>query len=199
MTDEPIFYGDEDIKIAPSDLSQLRKQENPDTDDNIDLYLRERRLGNTDRAKALGRSFVADLIDCVWTKAPEAVDPAVFDTQLKILFVYAMHRTVDGYSQNHILANTAIASFYELLEAKEPVFFEALCQSAAFTMYLYAHRSRQENAESVGSIFASMCGVKGNGDCAAIGESAYARFTGACVQRMADAGYRADGEDSHEL
>ena len=123
----------------------------------------------------------------------------MFDTQLKILFVYAMHRTVDGYSQNHILANTAIASFYELLEAKEPVFFEALCQSAAFTMYLYAHRSRQENAESVGSIFASMCGVKGNSDCAAIGESAYARFTGACVQRMADAGYRVDGENPHEL
>jgi hypothetical protein len=41
--------------------------------------------------------------------------------------------------------------------------------------------------------------VKGNSDCAAIGESAYARFTGACVQRMADAGYRVDGENPHEL
>ena len=199
MADDSIYCGDEDIKIAPQNLSDLGKKENPDTDHNIDLYLRQRSLGNTDRAKALGRAFVGDLIDCVWTKAPEEIDPAVFDTQLKILFVYAVHRTVDGYSENHILANTAIGSFYELLEQEEPAFFTALCKSTAFTMYLYAHRSCQENAESVGGIFASLCGAEGNEDCAAIGESAYARFTGACVQRMAEAGYRSDGDDSHEL
>ncbi len=199
MNDGEFFGGDEDIKIAPQDLSELKKREAPDTQDNIELYLKQRDLGNTARARRLGRAFAEDLKSCVWTKAPESVDPSVFDTQLKILFVYAIHRTVDSYSENRILANSVIASFYELLENEDPGFFTALCQSTAFTMYLYAHRSRQENAESVGSIFASMCGKAGDEDLAAIGESAYARFTGACVQRMAEAGYRSDGEESHGI
>ena len=192
MTDDSIYAFDEDIKIAPQHLSDLLKQENPAADDNIDLYLRQRALGNTARAKTLGRSLVKDLVDCVWTKAPEGVDPALFDLQLKILFVYVAHRTLENCSENHVLANTAIGSFYETLEQEEPAFFNAMTTSAAFTMYLYARRSNRESAETIGSVFAAMCDAKDREDCAMIGESAYARFTGACVQRVAEAGYRGE-------
>lgn len=185
-------FNDDDVKIAPNDLSQLFKKENPVADDNIDLYLRQRSLGNTARARRLGKEYVADLIDCVWTKAPQGVDNAVFDTQVKILFAYVVHRIIEDYSDNHIVANTAISSFYEQLEQEEPALFEALCNGTAFTMYLYTHRSGTENAQTIGEVFASLCEAKENEDCAVIGESAYARFVGACAQRMVQAGYRPD-------
>ena len=184
------FYNDDDIKIAPNDLSKLFEKENPEADDNIELYLKQRSLGNTAKARALGKEFVSDMLDCVWTKAPEKIDPALFDTQIKILFAYAVHRIIEDYSDNYIVANTAIGSFHEQLEQEDPELFEALCDQTGFSMYLYAHRSGHENAESIGEIFASLCGAKDNEICVLLGESAYARFTGACAQRMVNVGYR---------
>ncbi len=181
---------DDDIKIAPSDLSQLFQKENPVADDNIDLYLQQRRLGNTLRARRLGEEYVADLLDCVWTKPPAEVDGTLFDTQVKILFAYVVHRIIEDYSPNHIVANTALGSFYEQLEQESPALFDAMCGSAAFTMYLYTHRSGEENAETIGQVFAALCEAKDSEDCAVIGESAYARFVGACAQRMIGAGYQ---------
>lgn len=187
------FYNDDDIKIAPNDLSKLFEKENPVADDNIELYLRQRSLGNIARARKLGSQYVADMLDCVWTKAPEGTDPEVFDTQLKILFAYSVHRIVEDYSENHIVANTAIESFHSRLEQEDPAVFNSLCDQAAFSMYLYAHRSGHENAQSIGEVFASLCGAKNDESCILLGESAYARFTGACAQRMVEAGYRTLG------
>lgn len=191
---EARYAGDEDIKIAPQDLSKIFERENPDADDNIDLYLRQRQLGNTMRARCLGQAFVGDLQSCVWTAAPQGIDPEVFATQLRILFVYVVHRIIEDYSDNRIVASTAIGSFYEKLESEEPEFFEALCTGTAFSMYLYSHRSHNETAENIGTVFSSLCNAAGNEDCAVLGESAYARFVGTCAQRMLSAGYRKDGE-----
>ena len=188
------YAGDEDIKIAPQDLSKLLRKENPDADDNIDLYLRQRKLGNTTRARKLGQEFVGDLQDCVWTVAPQGIDPDVFATQLKILFVYVVHRIIEDYSDNRIVASTAIGSFYEKLEQAEPELFNALCAGTAFSMYLYSHRTHNESAENIGTVFASLCNASDNEDCAVLGESAYARFVGTCAQRMLSVGYCKDGE-----
>jgi len=187
-----IFYNDDDVKIAPNDLSKLFEKENPVADDNIELYLRQRSLGNTAKARKLGKEYVSDMLDCVWTKAPEEIDPVLFDTQLKILFAYAVHRIVEDYSDNHIVANTALGSFHEQLEQEDPALFDALCDQTGFSMYLYAHRSGHENAQSIGEVFSTLCGAKGNETCVLLGESAYARFTGACAQRMVNVGYVAD-------
>jgi hypothetical protein len=194
------IFNDDDVKIAPSDLSKLFQKENPVADDNIDLYLRQRSLGNTLKARRLGKEYVSDLFDCVWTKAPTGVDPALFDTQVKVLFAYVVHRIIEDYSDNHIVANTAISSFYEQLEQEAPALFDVMCNSTAFSMYLYTHRSGHENAQTVGKVFAALCDAKDSEDCAVIGEAAYARFVGACAQRMITAGYRTDSDregDSH--
>ncbi|PWM22914.1 MAG: hypothetical protein DBX44_06500 [Oscillospiraceae bacterium] len=182
-------YNDDDIKIAPEDLSKLFDRGNPVADDNIDLFLRQRANGNTERARRLGAQYVEDLKASVWTRAPEDVDPAVFERQLKLLFAYVVHRIIEDYSPNHIVANAALVSFYENLERADPVIFEEINDSAAFSLYLYLHRSGTETAAEIGKTFAGLCEAGNGSDCFAIGESAYARFIGGCAQRMLAAGY----------
>ncbi len=182
-------YNDDDIKIAPEDLSKLFERGNPVADDNIDLFLRQRSNGNTARARTLGEQYVSDLIDCVWTRAPEDVAPVCFELQLKLLFAYVVHRIVEDYSPNHIVANAALGSFYEHLEEADPKIFEEINDNAAFSLYLYLHRSGEEKASEIGKTFAGLCDAGADSDCEAIGESAYARFLGGCAQRMLSAGY----------
>ena len=182
-------YNDDDVKIAPEDLSKLFDRGNPVADDNIDLFLRQRSNGNTARARKLGAQYVSDLIDSVWTRAPEDVDPADFELQLKLLFAYVVHRIIEDYSPNHIVANAALGSFYEHLEEADPAVYEEINDSAAFSLYLYLHRSGKETAAEIGKTFAGLCKAGEDSDCNMIGECGYARFLGGCAQRMLSAGY----------
>lgn len=50
-------YNDDDVKIAPEDLSKLFDRGNPVADDNIDLFLRQRSNGNTARAPEARRAI----------------------------------------------------------------------------------------------------------------------------------------------
>lgn len=185
----PDLFDDDGTRIAPEDLSKLFDKGNPVADDNIDLFLRQRAIGNTTKAKRLGRRYVEDLMDCVWTRPPAPVSPDEFEQQLKLLFTYAVHRIIEDFSPNHIVANTALSSFYEGLEEADPDLFGELNDSAAFSLYLYLHRSGEECAESIGKTFAKLCGESEGSDCAIIGEAAYGRFVGACAQRMVGAEY----------
>ena len=182
-------FNDDDMRIAPEDLSQLNVKENLAADDNIDLFMRQRAIGNTNRARKLGEKYVADLVDCVWTKTPEGLSQEIFEKQLKILYAYSVHRAIETYSPNHIVADAALGSFYERLEEADPVLFNEINESPAFSMYLFLHRSMDECAKTVGNTFASLCETKGFSDCEIIGESAYSRFMGACLQRILTAGY----------
>jgi len=179
------FYNnDEDIKIAPEDLSKLFKNENPKADDNIDLLMKQRSNGNAVRAKLLGKQYVEDLLDCVWTKAPDDIDEETFELQTKLLFAYVVHRIISDYSPNHIVANSALSSFYENLEDADPKFSEQINDNVAFSLYVLLHRSGEENPERVGGVFAEICKAGEGSDCSVIGESAYTRFLSACTQRL---------------
>ena len=179
------FYNnDEDIKIAPEDLSKLFTNENPKADDNIDLLMRQRANGNAAKAKALGKQYVEDLLDCVWTVAPEDVDSNVFELQMKLLFAYVVHRIVSDYSPNQIISNSVLSSFYEHLEDADHKLSGEINDNAAFSLYILLHRTGTENSEKIGKIFADTCDAQPGSDCAIIGESAYARFLSACTQRM---------------
>ncbi len=182
-------YNDDDVKIAPEDLSKLFVSKNPVADDHIDLFLQQRANGNTARARRLGKQYVEDLVDCVWTRPPEDVKSEDFDLQLKLLFSYAVHRVVGDHSPNQIIANAALGSFYEHLEDADGRLYEEINDNAAFSLYVFLHRSGEENAASVGKIFAGLCNAGEASDCLVIGESAYARFFGACAQRMLSAGF----------
>ena len=179
------FYAnDDDIKIAPEDLSKLFTKENPQADDNIDLLMRQRSNGNTARAKLLGKQYTADLIDCVWTKAPQDVDASAFELQLKLLFAYVVHRIISDYSPNAIIENSVLSSFFENLEDADPQLSKDINNNGAFSLYVLLHRSGEENAEKIGKIFADNCNAGLESDCNIIGESAYARYLSACTQRM---------------
>ena len=55
-------YNDDDVKIAPEDLSKLFDRGNPVGDDNIDLFLRQRSNGNTARARKLGAHLIEQFV-----------------------------------------------------------------------------------------------------------------------------------------
>ena len=184
-------FHDEDIKIATVSSDNVRKEKQKwAADDNIDLFILQRSIGNTDRARALGDLFVEDLSHCVWTKPPADVDEDEYELQLRLLFAYVVHRIVEDHSPNHILAHAALSYFYERLEAHAEPVFKAINASPAFSLYLYLHRCGEERAQTVGKTFAKLCRAEQNIDCAIIGESGYARFYGLCAQRILSAGYR---------
>lgn len=183
------FANDDDMKIAPEDLSKLFTRENPVADDNIDMLMRQRANKNTQRARELGAKYVKELIDCVWTKAPEDVESKIFETQLKLLFAYTVHRIIEDYSPNHIVADTALAAFYDALDDAEGELSKTINDSAAFSMYVYLHRSGNDSAVKIGETFADLCDAGAGSECAIIGESAYNRFFGGCAQNMLDAGF----------
>ena len=180
---------DEDMKIAPDDISKMLKAQNSAADDNIDLFIRQRSLGNIERAKRLGRYYVEDLLDCVWTKPPSAIKQDVFELQLKLLFCYAVHRVVEDYSPNALLSNSAISSFYEHLEDAAPELFSEIANNAAFTIYIYLHRGKEESTQTIGKSFAKLCGAAQDEDSEVLGEGAYLRYLSGCVQRMMEIGY----------
>ncbi len=168
--------GDDGTKIAPEDLSQLMDKENPIADDNIDLFLRQRALGNTNRAPGIGKLFVEDLLDCVWTRPPPAWTPTSSSGSSNCCSPTRCTAPSRTNSPNHIVANTALSSFYEHLEDADRSIFSEINESAAFSFYLYLHRAGEESATSIGKTFAKLCGAAEDSDCAFIGESAYARF-----------------------
>lgn len=183
------YCDDDDVKIAPQDLSKLFAKENPVADDNIDLLMCQRANGNTARARAMGKRFVEDLIDCVWTKAPEDVESGVFELQTKMLFAYAVHRVIADYSPNHIVANAALGSFYENLEDADEQLSQQINDNAAFSLYVLLHRSGNETPKTIGETFAKLCEAGECSDCSILGESAYSRFLGGCAQIMLNAGF----------
>lgn len=180
---------DEDIKIAPEKLSELFNNENPIADDNIDLFIKQRSLGNTHKARVFGREMVADLLDCVWTNPPDLAESHEFENQLKILFAYIVHRIIEDYSPNTIVSNAAVSSFYETLEEADYALFQKISKSPAFSLYLYLHRSGEENSQSVGKTFAGLCSNSLDEQCCSIGETAYCRYMGACANKLASVGY----------
>ena len=182
------FY-DDDIKIAPDKVSQLFKKENPVADDNIDMFFRERKLGNTQKARQFGIDMVQELKDCVWTSAPDMVNPKDFEFQLKTLFAYAVHRILEDYSPNQIVANAAVSSFYENLESENYELFQKITQSPAISLYLYMHRSGEETPENIGKTFAGLCSTTLDEQCRTIGETAYARFVGSIANKLASVGF----------
>ncbi len=182
-------FNDDDIKIAPDNISKLFKGENPVADDNIDMFFLQRKLGNTQKARRFGVEMVKELLDCVWTTSPDMVEPKEFELQLKILFAYTVHRIVEDYSPNPIVANACVSSFYECLESEEPELFQKITQSPAFSLYLYLHRSKEENAKSVGLTFSKLCSSSMDEQTRSIGETAYCRFMGFIANKLASVGF----------
>ncbi|MEG1972347.1 MAG: hypothetical protein RR315_04235, partial [Oscillospiraceae bacterium] len=62
-------------------------------------------------------------------------------------------------------------------------------KSPAFSLYLYLHRNRTENAATVGKTFAELCCDSFNDEVCNIGETAYCRYIGTCANKLASIGY----------
>lgn len=183
---------DEDIKIAPDDITKLFEEERQTPDDGIDLFIRQKSLGNIERARKAGTALAADLLDCVRGRPPEGIGGELFELQTKLLFAYAVNRAIEDRSPNSILSHVALSNFYEVLEEAEPALFESISGGAAFSLYLYLHRTGKENPRAVGETFAKLCEAQGNPVVIRAGEQAFPAFLSACEERIRKAGYRGE-------
>lgn len=181
---------DEDIKIAPDDITRLFEKKAALSDDGIDLFIRQKSLGNIERARKAGTALAADLLDCVRAAAPDGAEPCLFERQMKLLFAYTVNRVIEDQSPNSVLAHVALSTFYETLEEAEPALFASISGDAAFSLYLYLHRTGKENPRSAGETFAALCEGRKSAALIQAGEKAYTEFLEGCEARLREAGYR---------
>ena len=152
---------DGDVKIAGSSWSSRPREEGNAV---ADAYLTQRRLGNIERARALGERF-AQLLEeegqrlspAIDPRRPEECQPALYS-----LLAFAVNRAVERFSPNSILAHIVLSAFYDTLAGCCPECSEAAGDSAAFSLYLLAIRGRQPEEEAAGRVFARLCGREDN-------------------------------------
>ena len=109
---------------------------------------------------------------------------------MRLLFCYVANRVIEDDSPNTVLAHTALSAFYERMDDAQPDMFDCLSDTAAFSLYLYLHRSGEETVGRIGEIFAKLRGVPDSEVCKQAGEEAYIGFTHSCRKRLKEAGYR---------
>ena len=178
---------DFDMKISPDSFAQTDKEAEKASEAQIDFFLQQRDLGNMEKAQGLGDRFFEVLLKLERIKAPGHVDKAALDHQLQLLYCYVVHRITQEMSPNSIVAQKTLSSFYERLAQTEPALFRAMNGNMSFSMYL--SRTGEETPESIGRVFAQLCGIPDSKVCRGIGASSYQKFVEICGKMIVDTPY----------
>lgn len=151
-----ILNDDSDMKIAEDLGSIIAVDQNKrDTDEMANIFVRQKEIGNIDKARHLGEIYGNRLLNCKTAANSEKLhdeEPLVREHR-KILFSYAICRVARDLSPNSILANTAIAVFYDCLRDNEEV-YNIVNNTAAISLYMLTGR---RNRPTVGHVFAQLC------------------------------------------
>lgn len=113
-------------------------------------YLEHKKLGNTVKTKELGLLLSNCLID--------AKKCFINDEHLKqklTLIAFVMCDTLEQLITDEILQKSALAAFKQALLEADTELYEAITDSAAFTLYIV--EDRKKTSES-GKIYAELCG-----------------------------------------
>lgn len=149
-------FDDSDMKIAPNRMSKVF-----DTSEGAaSAFVHEKSNGNMDKARKLGQQFAAELTAPM--KGVTLFGIGAFDNkrtmaQRKVLFAYIVNRVTQDMAPNSILAQSVLSSFYESVQQRSAELYELINDSAAFSLYILAHRSSHGNPASIGRVFAQLC------------------------------------------
>lgn len=169
--------GDEDVKIAFGPDSPAFVSSSASRGDSGEaeakVYLKQRSLGNTHKAGELGEKLAESIIlsDSI-TSAPR-IDDDDFIVQLKVLRAFAVSRALDEHSPNKIITQTALSSFYDLLQDRAPEFYNAITELGSFSLYIYLYRSSTTEPIAFATAFSEVCGNKFGDECFDTGLTAY--------------------------
>ncbi len=146
---------DRDIKIYV-------KGENSESGDFVrisDGIDRNRRNGNSDRAKQLGIRLAK-----VRPDSPELEPfcrnmPAAELYCVRVLLTFTAELSVRKGIPSDILADAASSSMYDYLKTEEKGYYDNLSDGSAFTFYLLALKKDGDTSHNIGEQFAQRCGT----------------------------------------
>jgi hypothetical protein len=175
------MVGDQDMKIAPGPgaVSDRKSRRAESEEAATEAYLHQRKLGNTQRAAKLGTRMAETLIATTLPAPPPGVAAAEYHTQLRVLCAFAVNRALEERAPGSIVAQSALAAFYDTLQDLDPDFYEAISESGAFSLYMYLYRSEAAEPMAFATAFAEVCGHPGSYDIGLYAyRQAYARALG---------------------
>lgn len=149
-------FDDSDMKIAPNRMSKVSDM----SEGAASAFVREKSNGNMDKARKLGQQFAAEMtapIKGITLFGIGAFDNERTMAQRKVLFAYVVNRITQDMAPNSILAQSVLSSFHESVKQQSAELYELINDSAAFSLYILAHRSNPGNPESIGRVFAQLC------------------------------------------
>ena len=153
--------GDEDIKIANGSFKKTPMEDQ--AEQAARDFLRQRDIGNIDRARSLGKFYA----DSLWSTASEmfAVEDSKMSQQEKhhviLLCSYLINRIIAECSPNSIVAQTVLNAFYTSVEERSETLYRHISDTATFSLYILNERTGGDYRQ-VGEIFSRQCGYEGN-------------------------------------
>ncbi len=146
---------DRDIKIyegkGNSDLNDIQR-----ISEDID---RNKRNGNIDKAKALGKRLAKIRPDCKKLGLDIGNMPASELYCVRVLLTFTAEYAVQKYILSETLADAVSASMYDYLKAEESGYYDNISDGSAFTFYLLALKKSGDTAKNIGEQFAQRCGI----------------------------------------
>lgn len=146
---------DRDIKIyegkGNSDLNDIQR-----ISEDID---RNKRNGNIDKAKALGKRLAKIRPDCKKLGLDIGNMPASELYCVRVLLTFTAEYAVQKYILSDTLADAVSASMYDYLKAEESGYYDNISDGSAFTFYLLALKKSGDTAKNIGEQFTQRCGI----------------------------------------
>ena len=167
--------GEDGTRIAPgTSLSEAQAKWREESEEAaIQAYLRQRRLGNTQKAGELGARMVDEIIVTEHPDPPSDISCDQFITQLKVLCAFAVNRVLEEHAPGAIVGQSTLSAFYDAVQDRDPDFYEAISESGSFSFYMYLFRSEAAEPMAFATAFAEACGNKGSEHCVEAGLAAY--------------------------
>lgn len=169
---------DEDVKIAPSNPSELFRESISSGEEAADAYTSHCEKGNIDIAKEIGGELAARFLEINESDSLQT-------TQARILFAYVADQYTEKLSPDSILSQAVISSFYNKIRENNPKLIDQISDSAAFSLYILAERGTHQR--SPGHVFSELCSSPDNPRLFDLGQNLYNSFVSECSEIFSQA------------
>ena len=152
-------------------------------------YEKEKKNGNLNRAKALGRKIAEDFIaNC---KKEETTVSEEESEQLKLQRILLLSFTVmaglERFCPNMTLANATRSTFFDELHIMDEELFNKSSDTGAFSFYYLSFRRGNDVERRIGQTFAMLCLHDGDPIYQELGEALYCWFFSNIERQVKDA------------
>lgn len=175
--EEPLFEGDEDIKIA----SPLKKPKADPRQEGEEILEQLHEAGEEGRlacTKALGRDVAEKIYRCEREFSITSETDRSLLYQCRLLLLFSVTVASERYMPNTILARTLINSCYEEIERLCPEIFSGDGDySTALSFYYLAVRGADDVEQEIGRTFAVVCEKPGDREVEKLGTTLFERCT----------------------